>query len=101
MWYLIEFSVQGATKLHILDQVRALTLVWGNDANLAGLGSSLKQPGGDLLHVGSLRPETHQHHFSSKLRQVTKAEMCTMLSKTASILQGLLIQNDFTHSGCT
>lgn len=56
MWYLIEFGVQGAAELHVLDQVGALTLVRGDDADLVGFGSGLQQPGGDLLYVGSLRP---------------------------------------------
>ena len=56
MRYLIEFGVQGATELHVLDQVGALTLVRGDDADLVRFGSSLQQPGGDLLYVGSLRP---------------------------------------------
>lgn len=56
VWYLIEFGVQGATELHVLDQVRALALVWGDDADLVWFGSGLQQPGGDLLYVGSLRP---------------------------------------------
>lgn len=48
--------MQGAAKLHVLDQVGALTLVWGDDADLVGFGSGLQQPGGDLLYVSSLRP---------------------------------------------
>ena len=47
--------MQGATELHVLDQVGALTLIWGDDANLVRFGSGFQQPGGDLLYVGSLR----------------------------------------------
>lgn len=56
LWYLIEFGVQGSAELHVLDQVGALTLVWCDDADLVGFGSSFKQPGGDLLNICSLRP---------------------------------------------
>lgn len=52
--HLVEFGVQRAAELHVLDQVGALTLVWGDDADLIRLCSSLQQPGGDLFHVGSL-----------------------------------------------
>lgn len=48
--------MQGAAELHVLNQVGALTLIWGDDADLVRFGSSLKQPGGDLLYVGSLSP---------------------------------------------
>lgn len=49
--------MQGAAELHVLDQVGALTLVRGDDADLIGFGSRLQQPGGDFLHVGSFSPE--------------------------------------------
>lgn len=52
--YLVEFGMQRAAELHVLDQVRALTFVWGDDANLIWLCSGLQQPGCDLFHVGSL-----------------------------------------------
>lgn len=52
--YLIEFGVQGATELHVLHQVGALTLIWGDDSNLVRFRSSLQQSGGDLLHIRSL-----------------------------------------------
>lgn len=55
-WYLIKFGVQGATELHILDQVGALALIRGDDADLIGFGSCLQQPGGDFLNVCSLSP---------------------------------------------
>jgi len=55
--YLVEFGVQGAAELHVLDQVGALALVRRDDADLVRLGSGLQQPGGDLLHVRGLRPE--------------------------------------------
>lgn len=54
--YLIELGVQGAAELHVLDQVRALTLIRSDDADLVGFGSSFQQPCSDLLHVGSLSP---------------------------------------------
>lgn len=57
--YLVELGVQGATELHVLHQVGALALVGGDDADLVGLGPSLEQLGGDLLHVGSLGPAGH------------------------------------------
>ena len=67
MSYPIKFGVQGATELHVLDQVGALTLVWGDDANLVGFGSSFQQSGGDLLYIGSLSPWKHQHQLNSIL----------------------------------
>lgn len=54
--YLIEFCVQGATELHVLDKVGALTLVRGDDADLIRFGSCLQQPGGDFLYIGCLSP---------------------------------------------
>lgn len=48
--------MQRAAELHVLDQVGALTLIWGDDADLVRFGSSLQQPGSDLFYVGSLRP---------------------------------------------
>ena len=54
--YLVELGVQGAAELHVLDQVGALALIGRDDADLVGLGAGLQQPGGDLLHVGRLRP---------------------------------------------
>lgn len=53
--YLVKLSVKGATELHVLHQVGPLALIWGDDADLVRLGPSLQQPGGDLLHIGSLR----------------------------------------------
>lgn len=52
--YLVEFGVQRATELHVLDQVGALALIWGDDANLIWLCPSLQQPGCYFLHIGSL-----------------------------------------------
>lgn len=67
MSYLIKFGVQGATELHVLDQVGALTLVRGDDADLVGFGSGLQQSGGDLLYIDSLSPLKHQHQLDSIL----------------------------------
>lgn len=55
--HLVEFGVKGAAELHVLHQVGPLALVWCDDADLIGFGSSLQQPGGDFLHVGRLGPE--------------------------------------------
>lgn len=52
--------MQGATELHVLHQVGALALVGGDDPNLVGLGPSLEQLRGDLLHVGSFSPAEAQ-----------------------------------------
>lgn len=48
--------MEGTTELHVLHQVGPLALVGGDDAYLVRLGPGLEQPGGDLLHVGSLSP---------------------------------------------
>lgn len=55
--------MQGAAELHVLDQVGALTLVRGDDADLIGFGSCLQQPGGDFLHVGSFSPEKNSQSY--------------------------------------
>lgn len=55
--YLVEFGVEGAAELHVLDEVRALALVRGDDADLVRFGSGLQQTGGDLLHVSCFSPE--------------------------------------------
>lgn len=40
--YLVEFGMEGATELHVLDQVGPLSLIGRNDANLIGFCSSLQ-----------------------------------------------------------
>lgn len=54
--YLVEFGMQGATELHVLDQVGPLSLVGGNDPNLIRLCSSLEQPCGYFFHIGCFGP---------------------------------------------
>lgn len=53
---LVEFGMEGAAELHVLNQVGPLTLVGRNDADLIGFGSSLQQPGGYFLHIRCLSP---------------------------------------------
>lgn len=40
--YLIELGMEGATELHVLDQVRPLSLIGGDDADLVWFCSSLQ-----------------------------------------------------------
>lgn len=54
--YLVEFGVEGATELHVLDQVGPLSLIGRDDADLIGFRSGLEQPCGYFLHVGCLSP---------------------------------------------
>lgn len=48
--------MEGATELHVLDQVGPLSLVGRDDANLIRFCSRLQQPGGYFLHIGCLSP---------------------------------------------
>lgn len=48
--------MQGATELHILDQVGSLALIRSNDANLIRLCSSFQQPCGDFFHISCFSP---------------------------------------------
>lgn len=63
--------MEGATELHVLNQVGPLSLVGCNDANLVGFCSSFQQPCGYFLHIGSLSPAytsrviTRQEQFIS------------------------------------
>lgn len=54
--YLVEFGMERATKLHVLDQVGPLSLIGGNDANLIRLCSGLEQSCGYFLHIGCFSP---------------------------------------------
>ena len=77
--YLVELGVQGAAELHVLDEVGALALVGGDDANLIGLGTGLQQPGGDLLHVGRLRP-----------LKITQSVMMLVQNNSLNDIEGLV-----------
>lgn len=54
--YLVEFGVEGATELHVLDQIGPLTLIGSDDTNLIRFCSSLQQPRCYFLHIGCLSP---------------------------------------------
>lgn len=73
--YLVEFGVQWAAELHVLHKVRALALVWRNDADLVRFGSSLQQTGGDLLHISSLSPEYRQMIFFNETRPLNELHL--------------------------
>ena len=59
--HLVELSVQGATELHVLHQVRPLALVGCDNADLIRLCAGLQEPRGDLLHVRRLGPVEQTH----------------------------------------
>lgn len=40
--YLVEFGVEGATELHVLDQIGPLALIGSDDTNLIRFCSSLQ-----------------------------------------------------------
>ena len=52
----IEFLADGATKLHVLDEVCPLTFVRCDDAYLVRLHPSLDQLCHQLLHISHLCP---------------------------------------------
>lgn len=73
--YLIEFGVQGAAELHVLHQIGALSLIRGDDANLVRFGSSLQQPCGNFLYVGSLSPWKHQQNLNTVVLSTGKLHL--------------------------
>ena len=54
--YLVQSLQHGAIVLHVLDHVRPLTLVGGDDPDLVWTDAGLHQLGHHLLHVHRLHP---------------------------------------------
>jgi len=59
---LVEFLLERSVELHVVDDVRPLTLVGSDDSDLVGKDSGLEELGDDLLDVRS---------FGSKERRET------------------------------
>lgn len=74
--YLVQLGMEGATKLHVLHQIRPLALIWSDDADLVRLGSGLQKTCGDLLYICSLSP-AHKFNFSST--HITGVLICIKL----------------------
>lgn len=54
--FLVEVFLQRPIELHIIDDIRALTLVRSNDTDLRWNNTRLEELGDDLLNVGGFRP---------------------------------------------
>lgn len=56
---LVEVLLQGSVELHVVHDVRALSFVWGDNADLAGDNSRLEELGDDLLNIRRLGSNRH------------------------------------------
>ena len=64
-YLLVEILLKGTVELHVVDDVRALALVGGDDADLAGDDPGFEELGHDLLDVrrlGSGGPTSARPH---------------------------------------
>ena len=55
-YLLVKVLLEGAIELHIVDNVRALALIWRDDADLVRDDPRLEELGHDLLDVRRLGP---------------------------------------------
>lgn len=60
---LVEFDIQGAAVLHVLDDERTLALVGCDDANLVGLDAGTQETCCDLFDIRRLRSEKQFKDF--------------------------------------